>query len=534
MNKIFPVNVWSVKECGVEKWFREHSKWPVSNDEFFSLSTDIDEIFVEYILSTKNIVSDVLLVLYKLTFEYASFIHALIVVKRLHDSGFAIGCSNSDFYYKSLSEKNENIKGLFECYKSKLLPKLPSFYRRAEGRVKTPLRSLKHFGIGFNFFSSSNRSTPYIAMGLPEPELVEFAESQKRKIRFFYPFPVKPTFDKVSSNDLLTFENTATRIIKGVENIAFKHGISLEAAHIDYLFNLTMKAFNKVYINIKEIEKVLKKFRETSILLNGFGTTLVRSICVAGKIANHKIIGSNHGNSMGIFTFDAFANVDLSLVDTYLVPTKGAKKLFCKTMDSYPLSSRKQAKIFSYDSTKYRDIWEENRQKPIPSKIDKIMLIEYPMVETRSKSNLGFWYHQLDLILRLGLFLRSKGLKTILKRHPDRLPESDGLYNDFFDKLIIEPFESVYEIADAYIFTNIATTTFGFALLTNGPIIFFETFLNEVWEEVHEPLKKRCRVIPSKIEPDGSMLFDEEALAKAVRKKPEEPDTEFIRKYMLP
>jgi len=534
MEKIFPVNVWSVKECGVEQWLREYLKWPVSNDEFFSLSTEIDEIYVDCILNATSIVSDVLLVLYKLTFEYASFIHALIVVERLHDSGFDIGCSNSDFYYKSLSEKNENIKGLFEYYKSKLLPKLPSFYRRAEGRVKAPLRSLKHFGIGCNFFSSSNRSTPCIAMGLPEQELVEFAESQKRKIRFFYPFPVKPAFNKASSNDLSTFENIATRIIKGVENISFKYGIRLETAHIDYLFNLTIKAFNNVNINIKEIEKVLKKFKETSILLNGFGTTLVRSICIAGTRTNHQIIGSNHGNSMGIFTFDAFANVDLSLVDTYLVPTKGAKKLFCKTMDAYPLSSRRQAKIFSYDSTRYRDIWQENRQKPIPSKIEQIMLVEYPMIETRSKSILGFWHHQLELILRLGLFLRSKGLKTILKRHPDRLAESDGLYNDFFDKLIIEPFESVYEIADAYIFTNIATTTFGFALLTNRPVIIFETFFNEVWEEVHEPLKKRCRVIPSKMESDGSMLFDEEALAKAIRKKPEEPDTEFIRKYMLP
>ena len=142
--------------------------------------------------------------------------------------------------------------------------------------------------------------------------------------------------------------------------------------------------------------------------------------------------------------------------------------------------------------------------------------------------------YQLDLILRLGLFLRSKGLKTILKRHPDRLAESDGLYNDFFDKLIIEPFESVYEIADAYIFTNIATTTFGFALLTNRPVIFFETFLNEVWEEVHKSLRKRCRVIPSKMESDGLMLFDKDALAKAIRKKTEEPDTEFAQKYMLP
>ena len=72
-------------------------------------------------------------------------------------------------------------------------------------------------------------------------------------------------FEKASSNDLLTFENTATRIIESVENISFKYGIRFETAHIDYLFNLTIKAFNNVYINIKEIEKVLKKFKETSI-----------------------------------------------------------------------------------------------------------------------------------------------------------------------------------------------------------------------------------------------------------------------------
>jgi hypothetical protein len=58
--------------------------------------------------------------------------------------------------------------------------------------------------------------------------------------------------------------------------------------------------------------------------------------------------------------------------------------------------------------------------------------------------------------------------------------------------------------------------------------------LNDVWEDVRELIRRRCRVIPSCINPDGTISFDEEALVTALRKQPEPPDTEFIRKYMLP
>ncbi len=224
MKKKFPVSVFSVKEYGSDDWLQDQLKWQVSRDEFFSLRTDIYNTYVNCIHNNTGIENDVLLVLYKLILEYTSFIHALSVHRRLHDSGLNIAYSKSDFYYKSLSEKNKNINGLFESYKSKLLPELPPFHRRLEGRLKTPFRTLKHFGIGSSYFSS-HRSTPYIAYGLPEQELIEFAASQKRKIRFFYPFPVKLDSSNASSNELLIFEKITKELIKSIETISIKYGI---------------------------------------------------------------------------------------------------------------------------------------------------------------------------------------------------------------------------------------------------------------------------------------------------------------------
>ena len=121
-----------------------------------------------------------------------------------------------------------------------------------------------------------------------------------------------------------------------------------------------------------------------------------------------------------------------------------------------------------------------------------------------------------------------------MKLHPDRIRESGDLYDNYFDEWIADPFEEVHEMADAFLFTEVGSSTFGFALLTNRPVIFFDTMLNMLWEEVHEPLHKRCRIIPSQLTSEGRWVFDEDALVEALRSSPELPDEDFVKTYLIP
>ncbi len=162
------------------------------------------------------------------------------------------------------------------------------------------------------------------------------------------------------------------------------------------------------------------------------------------------------------------------------------------------------------------------------------MVVEYPLTEFHHRLSFLFWPYQLALTLRLGLLCRRLGVTAVLKRHPDRLTESMGVYDAHFDQLLAAPFEEVCSQADAFIFPSIASTTFAVALLTNRPVIFFETALLDVWEELHAPLKKRCRVIPAWTDEEDRLVFDEKALADALRRPPEAPDTQFLEEYLFP
>ena len=90
------------------------------------------------------------------------------------------------------------------------------------------------------------------------------------------------------------------------------------------------------------------------------------------------------------------------------------------------------------------------------------------------------------------------------------------MYDRYYDELLTLSFEAVYDEADAYIIPHIGTTAFGFALLTNKPIVIFEYVLDYLWEPASELLRKRCRVVPSWIADDGRLLFDENKLIDAL------------------
>lgn len=534
MKKSFPVDVWSVKDYGLDKWHRECSNWPVSEREFLSLRADIDELYVRTIIELHPEVGDIFVVLYKLTIEYVMFVHSAIVVDRLNKAGLSVGYSNSSMYYEAIVRGNNDIRGIFYFYKTKLWLQTPSFQQRILNKLRVLKQHYKYYGFNWDYYVGLSDKSYWLALGCPSQEIERYAEFHGKQICFTYPFPLTPILHSNSANHVPVVDQVVCQLMSGLEEIAVKYGVQLQAAHIRYLQDMTGACFKEAWNSITEIRQLLRKGERTPILLSALGGVLARCVCIAGRREGYKIIGGNHGNSVGIFNSKSFATIDLSMVDTYVVQTMGAAKLFSKLRDHYTLSAHRQIEVVSVETDKYEQQWRMNQQNPLPYTIESVMLLEYPLTPFRHENVLAFWPYQLDLILRVAMFMRQQGIKTIMKRHPDRLPESEGLYDQYFDELVTEPFETVYEMADAYFFPNITTTTFGFALLTNRPVIFFETMIEDVWEEVHEPLGKRCSIIPSWFDTSGRLMFDEDALAEALRRKPEEPDTEFVEKYMFP
>jgi len=536
MNSIYPIDIWSVKKNNAEKWLNKLPAWPVSDNEFLSLYKDIDDLYSNTIINASPEIGDSLSVLYKLTIEYTESLHAALVTKRLLDAGFTAKYEKGkqiSGYYDGFAKKSNKFQGLFHKKNNKLWPSIPQIHKRIIGRLKTLVRDYKHNKYSIFHYFTLIREPYYFALYFPSEELEKYASQKRKRIRQIYPFPIINLRTKKSKIDSLELSRTLDYLQVGLEKIVVKYGVKIQGSFIVYLCNLTKECLKCTQKVISAITAVLEKKERASILVEGLGNTLVRCLCIAAKRKGYTVIGVNHGNSMGIFNDNSFANTDLSLTDIYLTHTKGAADLFLKAKNEYPLSRRKNSKIISIDSNKYKRIWNENKQKTLPSEIKSVMFLEYPLTEFRHKNVFAFWPYQLRFLLQVAIAMRKLGVNTIIKRHPDRLTESEGLYEKYFDILLKEPFETVYEKADAFFFPNLTSTTFGFALLTNRPIIIFDTMLNDIWEDVRELIRRRCRVIPSYIKPDGTISFDEEALSETLRKKPEQPDTEFIQKYML-
>ena len=208
-----------------------------------------------------------------------------------------------------------------------------------------------------------------------------------------------------------------------------------------------------------------------------------------------------------MFDLQLRAFIDLSIVDIFLVVTEQAARNY-KNLHKKYMYGISDTKIYSVNSMYYDRLKNKHDKMKPPAKLKKIMVVEYPLTETRHNIY-SFWPYQLQLMLKVGQFLNDKGIATIMKRHPDRLTESDGLYDNVYNEQLVEPFEDIFDQADAYFFMNITSTTFGFAMTTNRPIFIFSTWLDEVWEDMVPLLCKRCITIPSWIDSEGKLCFDE-------------------------
>ena len=250
-------------------------------------------------------------------------------------------------------------------------------------------------------------------------------------------------------------------------------------------------------------------------------------------MAGHITIGSTHGNSIGLHDSLLHAIIDLSIVDKYLVATNSVVENYVRLKQKY-LKGINNPEIISINSEYYRNLATKHKSLETKSQIKNIMVIEYPLTETRHNIY-SFWPYQLELMIRVGKFLSKQGLHTILKRHPDRLQESEGLYEEYYSENIKEPFETVFNKADAYMFMNISSTTFGFALTTNRPIFIFSTWLEDIWDEMVTVIKKRCIIIPSKIDSNGLLQFDKKFFLERIKSKEIwNIDYEIVNKFMIP
>lgn len=531
MNRPFPVDVWCVKEYGVEAWHKTLF-WPVSNHEFQNLRDEVESLYLSTLSESPPDVGDTFWVLYSWeVIGVSMLLHALWVKQRLQQEGFSICYHPSSVYFKTLMEG-----GAIQSVVGKPLPQLPSLGSKMRGRLRAWLENVKYHGFDAGYYFDRSRRLHYLSVDFRGQSIelfTTFATSRGKSFTFVHPRQLMPASLK-HTDKLPGATQSVARFVEGLEAIATKYGIQVERRCLNSLSTLLVDSVQYVAEYIQGISLQLQGRERTAILVRALGDTFIRSLCIAGRREGYHIIGFPHGNDVGISRASVVPYVELSMVDTFVVPTEGAVELVSMSVEKFLHPYEKDVEIVCCKSGEYGRMKRLNRVKAPPSSIKKVMLIEFPLTGWWYPGSYGlYWPYQLDLNLRIATLLRRHGIKSILKRHPDRLRESEGVYDPYYDELLTAPFEEVYDKADAYIFPNIGTTTFGFSLFTNRPMIIFESALEGVWEPARELLKKRCRVVSSWLAEDGRLMFDEEKLIEALLEPPEEPNDEFIERYMV-
>lgn len=263
---------------------------------------------------------------------------------------------------------------------------------------------------------------------------------------------------------------------------------------------------------------------------------LHKIIALAARRRGIHVVGFTHGNEVGIFENHLLPFVETAQCDTFVCHTAAVARNLSNIIKRSPLGGCSETACVSANDDFFYKLWRRAQHTVRPRRIQKLMIVGFPMTARRGMFHMAgnFFAFQLDLEIRLMAAAKSVGVEVIYKMHPDRRKEAEGIFDTFCDRIVVEPFEDVLDMADAYLFNQIGTTTFGIAVCMNKPVITID-LADENWNpDVRPLLERRCVSIAAKMDHRQRIRFDEAALKNVLTQPVGEIDFSYVRHYMFP
>ena len=230
------------------------------------------------------------------------------------------------------------------------------------------------------------------------------------------------------------------------------------------------------------------------------------------------VYGFHHGNDTVAKISKQGFSANIAQCRNLVVPTDGIKARYDKHYsDTYRITNFSTKFISINSDTMYQEYLNNMSNK---YNSDTVMIMGYPCECTRYSDCRGlFFKQQVDLEYQIISILKRKNKRVIYKAHPDRLREIKEVFNCIVDDILITPFEETWDKAGLLIFTYSETTTFGYALTTNLPIILLDS--EEDMRDAHDIKLLDTRVIriPTNISENTQINFNKERFVKAVNQK---------------
>jgi hypothetical protein len=513
--KRYPADVFGVKKIGVTTWLDEYFT-PVTGKEYSIIYNNVVDIYMEKFCAQENNepnywlgVSNI-----KIASVMAHEIFNRLKIVRLKEAG-----------YGSIIGKKEWKVNDFKLNKdifNSLKYKTPSKKNRFKGYIK----------MGLYFFKSTfarlyKKRTMCYNFGYIPDNMNTYIYENNMVSGYFYPSFLLNNDRNFKHNDDLTYA-TKQFVLEVIEKYDFLNkDKEFFMKEIDEIFQQSSHYFEK---NLKFI----KKHKLGTLLAIGLGSPLHRTLIAAWRLSGQKVVGFSHGNNYALSVEDVYIEHDgLSITPELIVASQGHKLMLQELADEYRHNKKiKMARINFNRKSHYKGLFNQLQKKNAARRIKKIMLIGFPMnsfMYPGTPSNYSL--SNLRLELNIAKCLKNYGYEVVYKAHPDRLNEVSGIFDGRVDEISTDLFEDVYDSVDCVIFGYSGTTTFGFCLLTNKPMVLINTE-EIIWRfNTKSLLEKRCRIVNAEVNNNDEINFDELELKKAIDNSVNQIDYEIVHKY---
>jgi len=529
MEKTYPIDIKGIRSIGIKEWLNNYYV-PVSSSEFTDISKDAILIYTSTLnkFDSNGVLYHLGMANYKLPSKISQNLLSILQLLRLREKG----------YLHIVGSKKESINDAISQYEFNLFPKHANLKtvidkltrrERLKNVIRTIRYNLKIESINRHFIK--NISNPIFFIGdRGQEEVVEYCREEN-----ISPTHISPLLfgrNNYSKSDLNTYMSDIHNFCSIFVDLMKKHFEVLTASYCESLKEEIEELFTYSLVFFIQNVEFLSKHKNATLLATGLGVDIHRIFIMAWRYSGGKVIGFTHGNTF-YRNYYIGNDIYLSLVDQYVTTSANSAKLMQEASKDFAAANNniESGEAIYIKQNHYHAMFAELQRLPQVKNIKKVMLIGIAMLRKYYKYvPAGYAYAHLLLEIQLLQLLKSEGYQTIYKPHPLTANDTTTLFDEYADEILNECFEDVYHLADCLLFGDYMGSTFGFAMLTNKPMVFVNVEGHIVYKEAFELLKKRCCVVNAK-EVEGAISFNEKELLDSITSSLTNINYEVVYKY---
>jgi hypothetical protein len=271
------------------------------------------------------------------------------------------------------------------------------------------------------------------------------------------------------------------------------------------------------------------------IYLNEVWKPSHRLLAIALRGLGAQVTGFTHGNDPMHVLQRQHAFMAFGHVTTYVCETEGSAVAHAAHFRNSPVSRVFPVEFQSAGTTEYAQQFASARPTSAPTGPIRVMVMGYPLLPHRTQYDVtnGLAMH-LEAEIRLLKLLRKRGYHAIYKAHPETRAQAEGLFDAAASEVSFEPFERITDRCDVILFLTTVSSTFGAALCTRKPVVVLN-HAGKAWNPINADLYvRRCRLVPSWLDDNNRIQFNEEALIDALAVPGAAPDFSIVARVFTP